>query len=109
MEKVLLTHSHPFEEDGYLYGEDFEEVYEEIDADYMFVGHTHEQAVRRFEDGFVVNPGSVGMPKKGFDDGRYAVWGDGEITLHSFDYNRGDLISDCREVGLSEEVIEPFL
>lgn len=108
-QEILLTHSNPFEEDGYVYSEEFEDVYDRMDVDHIFIGHTHEQAVQHFDDGFMLNPGSVGLPKKGFDDGRYAIWDGQELTLHSFEYDREVFVEACRDVGLSSEFFESFL
>jgi putative phosphoesterase len=57
-----------------------------VSADVIFVGHTHVPAIQRIGACAVVNPGSLGQPKTGSPEARYAVWEDGEIELKSFSY-----------------------
>jgi predicted phosphodiesterase len=42
-------------------------------ASRVMVGHTHLAYIRRMEDGLVINPGSLGMPKDGHPGGSYAI------------------------------------
>ncbi len=58
-----------------------------IDADFICVGHTHIPAVRSIGSRVVVNPGSLGQPKGGGPEARYAVWQDGSVELKSYPYN----------------------
>lgn len=55
-------------------------------AETVLVGHTHLQFVREFGRRTVVNPGSLGQSKAGDPRARYAVWKDGQIELHAYDY-----------------------
>jgi putative phosphoesterase len=59
---------------------------EAIDAGYIFVGHTHVPAVRSIGSRVVVNPGSLGQPKGGGAESRYALWQDGTVELKSYRY-----------------------
>jgi len=59
---------------------------ENIDADVILVGHTHVPAMRSIGSRVVVNPGSLGQPKTGSPEARYAVWEDGRIELKSVPY-----------------------
>ena len=59
---------------------------EDVTADVVLVGHTHVPAMRSFGSCVVVNPGSLGQPKRGSPDARYAVWEDGKIELKSYCY-----------------------
>lgn len=59
---------------------------EDIAADVILVGHTHVPAMRNVGSCVVVNPGSLGQPKTGSSEARYAVWEDGRIELKSFPY-----------------------
>ncbi len=63
----------------------FEEI-KSVDADVILVGHTHVPALRTFGRRFVVNPGSLGQPKTGSPEARYAIWEDGKIELKSYSY-----------------------
>jgi len=59
---------------------------EKVDADVILVGHTHVPALRSIGSCVVVNPGSLGQPKGGSPEARYAVWEDGEFELKSCPY-----------------------
>ena len=63
----------------------FTEV-EDIDADIVLVGHTHVPSVQSLGSRLVVNPGSLGQPKTGSPEARYAIWEDGKIELKSYSY-----------------------
>lgn len=62
-----------------------EEV-ENLNADVILVGHTHVPAIITLGSRVVVNPGSLGQPKTGSPDARYAVWEDGKFELKSSAY-----------------------
>lgn len=49
-------------------------------------GAYHVPAVRTIGSTTIVNPGSLGQPKTGSPEGRYAVWEDGKIKLKAFPY-----------------------
>ncbi len=55
-------------------------------ADVILVGHTHVPVMRTIGSCVVVNPGSLGQPKTGSPEARYAVWEDGKSELKSFPY-----------------------
>jgi putative phosphoesterase len=55
-------------------------------VDYVCVGHTHQPYVLQVGDTTVINPGSVGLPRDGNPKAAYAVYEDGEVTLHRVDY-----------------------
>ena len=57
-----------------------------IDADFILVGHTHVPVVRSIGSCVVVNPGSLGQPKGGRPEARYAVWQDGAVELKAYAY-----------------------
>ena len=59
---------------------------EGINADVVLVGHTHIPSVQSFGSLLVVNPGSLGQPKTGSPEARYAIWEDGKIELKSYSY-----------------------
>ncbi len=59
---------------------------EHADADIVLVGHTHVPSVQSFGSLLVVNPGSLGQPKTGSPQARYAIWEDGRIELKSYSY-----------------------
>jgi putative phosphoesterase len=57
-----------------------------VEADVIFVGHTHLPFVKRFGARTVVNPGSIGQPKHGGAEASYAVWQEGELILRRVRY-----------------------
>ncbi len=60
---------------------------EKVSANAILVGHTHVPALRRVGKCVVVNPGSLGQPKTGSPEARYAVWEDGKFELKSYPYS----------------------
>lgn len=53
----------------------------EIEADVLFVGHTHVPGLREVGETIIVNPGSLGQPRHGALWGTCAVWLDGELAI----------------------------
>jgi putative phosphoesterase len=73
-------------------------------ADVLLVGHTHLPFRRRWDSRMVVNPGSVGQPKHGTPQSRYAIWEDGEIRLESTPYAVEETVAKIRVLPVSPEV-----
>ena len=73
-----------------------------IEADIVLLGHTHLQMDRTVTGIRVVNPGSAGQSRDGDPRVGYALWQDGEITLHRVAY---DFEKTCCELDGSD--IEP--
>ena len=66
--RVLAVHASPGQDDGEgvhrgRSNQELRSLIAEADADIVFVGHTHEPMIRRIEDVYVVNLGSVGNPQ----------------------------------------------
>lgn len=57
-----------------------------VNADVILVGHTHVPALRTIDSCVVANPGSLGQPKTGKPEARYAIWEDGKLELKSCPY-----------------------
>jgi len=55
-------------------------------TDFLLVGHTHLQFCLQRGEQSVVNPGSLGQPKTGRPQATYAIWENGAITLHRYEY-----------------------
>ena len=70
--RVTLVHGHPDDPDRYTYPEEFSPRMLRGE-DLLVTGHTHVQGHRVFEEGVVMNPGSVGQPRDGDPDAAYAV------------------------------------
>ncbi len=70
--RIRLVHGHPDDPDRYTYPSQFSpDLLGEEDA--LVMGHTHVQAHERYDDGIVLNPGSVGQPRDGDPRAAYAL------------------------------------
>ena len=90
--RFLFSHGSP-RGDMYRYlrpdvsDKDLEGELEGVDADVVFIGHTHLPMVRTVNSVTLVNPGSVGQPRDGIPMASYAVWEDGNISLKRVAYD----------------------
>ncbi|MDQ2074719.1 metallophosphoesterase family protein [Haloarcula sp. H-GB4] len=71
-ERLKIVHDPPDEQDRYTEPADFVPTLLE-DEDVLVLGHTHIQHAETFNDGLVINPGSVGQPRDGNPDAAYAI------------------------------------
>lgn len=70
--RMKVIHGNPKDRFRYTYPADFEpELLDEEDI--LVLGHTHKQEKAVFEEGIIVNPGSVGQPRDGDERAAYAV------------------------------------
>jgi putative phosphoesterase len=72
----------------------------DLSADLVLVGHTHVPAIRTIGSRTVVNPGSLGQPKAGSPEARYAVWEDGKVELRSYPYSVEDVVRKLQSMSL---------
>lgn len=70
-----------------------------VDADFVCVGHTHQQYTFRVNDTTVLNPGSLGLPRDGDPRARYALIEDGVVSLRQASY---DIEATVRAVDRSD-------
>jgi len=84
--EYLVVHSHPEIKEEYVYPEDFSELRPWLD-DYsgLILSHTHIQHTERFNEGVVINPGSVGQPRDGNPHAAYAIL---DTTANTVDLQR---------------------
>ncbi len=75
-----------------------------FEADVVVLGHTHLPFVRKHNRMTVVNPGSVGQPLDGDPRAAYAIWEDGEITLHRAGYDQRELLGTLDELALMDDL-----
>jgi predicted phosphodiesterase len=59
---------------------------QDLPARIVLAGHTHVPVIRTIGNRTLVNPGSLGQPKTGSPEARYAVWQDGNLELKSYSY-----------------------
>ena len=70
--RLKVVHGHPDDPDRYTYPELF--APDLLDSeDVLVLGHTHVQSHAVFDEGIVMNPGSVGQPRDGDPRAAYAL------------------------------------
>jgi predicted phosphodiesterase len=113
--RVKVVHDHPEVTDKYTYPEEFgphllgrgedgsgdEREREEV----LILGHTHVQHHEVYDDGVVLNPGSVGQPRDRDPRAAYAVvdLDDLSVTEHRVEYDVEAVQEAVQEVGLPPE------
>jgi len=109
--RVKLVHGHPDDPDRYTYPEEFSARMLQGE-DLLVTGHTHVQGHRVFEDGVVMNPGSVGQPRDGDPKSGYAVVELGEgsggdaVTVEErrVAYDVDEVVTAVEEAGLPARI-----
>ena len=109
--RVKLVHGHPDDPDRYTYPEEFSARMLRGE-DLLVTGHTHVQGHRVFDEGVVMNPGSVGQPRDGDAAAAYAVVtlaagsGGDAVTVEErrVDYDVDAVISAVEEAGLPTRI-----
>ena len=81
----------------------------QLDADVIFVGHTHIPFVRSLNGQVVVNPGSIGQPKTGKPDACYAVWENGEVSLRTYPYPVKKTVEKIRSMPVGENIQQKLI
>jgi putative phosphoesterase len=103
--RVKLVHGHPDDPDRYTYPDQFgPEMLDEEDV--LVLGHTHVQAHRSYDEGVVVNPGSVGQPRDGDPRAAYAVLDLDDLTVEErrVEYDVEQVVEAVAEAGLPERI-----
>ncbi|WP_256290038.1 metallophosphoesterase family protein [Halobellus inordinatus] len=105
--QVKVAHGAPDKPNTYTYPEDFSpDLLGEESV--LVIGHTHIQAESEFDEGVVVNPGSVGLPRDGDWRAGYAVLDveAGTVDLHRVEYPKAETQEKIDEYGLPEVLID---
>lgn len=71
-DRLKVIHDHPDGQDRYTIPAEFAPTLLD-DEDVLVLGHTHIQHAEVYQDGAVVNPGSVGQPRDGNPKAAYAI------------------------------------
>ncbi len=71
-----------------------------IKADFVLVGHTHQQFSFPVGNSILLNPGSVGLPRDGDPRARYAIIDDGEVQLKQVPYDIAATIAGVEAMGI---------
>jgi len=103
--RVKLVHGHPDDPDRYTYPEEFAPSMLG-DEDVLVTGHTHVQGHEIFDEGIVLNPGSVGQPRDGDPRAAYALLDldDGSVAERRVDYDIDAVAAAVRDAGLPERI-----
>ncbi|RDI71836.1 metallophosphoesterase family protein [Halopelagius longus] len=103
--RVKLVHGHPEDPDRYTYPDEFS-ARMLGDEDVLVLGHTHVQGHETFDEGVVMNPGSVGQPRDGDHRAAYAVVDLDDLTVeeHRVDYDIEEVVEAVNDAGLPERI-----
>jgi putative phosphoesterase len=109
--RVRVVHGHPEDPNRYTYPDEFSPAMLG-EADLLVTGHTHVQGYRAFDEGVVMNPGSVGQPRDGDPRAAYAVVDLGEgaggdavtVSERRVEYDVDAVVAAVREAGLPERI-----
>ena len=103
--RVSVVHGHPEDPDRYTYPQDFSPDLLD-DEDVLVMGHTHVQHHEVYDEGVVMNPGSVGQPRDGDPRAAYAVLDldDPSVTEHRVEYDVEAVQAAVSEAGLPEKI-----
>lgn len=89
----------------YLSPNDWDQRVQGLDSDFVLLGHTHIQDMRRIGHLTVVNPGSVGLNRDGSATACYAVFDDDGMRLGRLTYDIRPTIAALRESPLPRSVV----
>jgi putative phosphoesterase len=87
--RFLLVHATPRDPlDEYVLAdtEMWQRRLQDVDADVICCGHTHQPYILEVGDKLVINPGSVGLPRDGDPRASYAVMEDHRVELKRVEY-----------------------
>lgn len=79
---------------------------ENIDADFVCVGHTHIPFHLTLGKCQLINPGSVGQPRDGDPRAAYAVIENGQVSLRRVAYDIDAAVTQLQQSGLEPELVE---
>ncbi len=105
--RVRVVHGHPDDPDHYTRPHEFGP--DLLDGeDVLVMGHTHVQYHGVYDEGIVMNPGSVGQPRDGDPRAAYAVLDTGAMTVDErrVEYDIDRVIEAVEEAGLPRRIGE---
>jgi putative phosphoesterase len=103
--RLKLVHGHPDDPDHYTRPAEFGP--ELLDGeDVLVMGHTHVQHHEIYDDGIVLNPGSVGQPRDGDPEAAYAIVDLDEMVVEErrVDYDTDAVIHAVEDAGLPRQI-----
>ena len=103
--RITVVHGHPDDPDHYTRPSEFSpDLLGEEDA--LVMGHTHIQHHEVYDEGIVVNPGSVGQPRDDDPKAAYAVLDLDEQTVEErrVEYDTDAVIRAVEDAGLPRQI-----
>lgn len=79
---------------------------QDVEADVVCVGHTHQPFLLDLGNVRVINPGSVGQPRDGDPRASYVVMEDGRIEFRRVEYDIDATVRNLEECGVSREMCQ---
>ncbi|QIO21271.1 metallophosphoesterase [Haloarcula sp. JP-L23] len=104
-DRVKLVHGHPEDPDHYTYPDEFgPDLLGEEDV--LVMGHTHHQHHEVYDEGIVMNPGSVGQPRDGDHRAAYAVLDLDSMTVvdRRVEYDTTEVVHAVEDAGLPRKI-----
>lgn len=100
--RLKIVHDHPEEKNRYTRPAAFDPILLG-EEDVLVLGHTHIQHAEVFDEGVVVNPGSVGQPRDDNPDAAYAVvdLDTLSVDLHRVSYDIGAVQRRIEETSIN--------
>ena len=105
--RIKIVHGHPDDPNRYTYPSLFSSRLLGTET-VLILGHTHVQAYEQYDDGIVLNPGSVGQPRDGDPRAAYALVDLDTMTVstHRVEYDIGAVIEAIEAAGLPAQTGE---
>jgi putative phosphoesterase len=100
--RLKVVHGNPIKRFQYTYRADFRA--ELLDGEeVLLLGHTHKQGKAEFDDGVIVNPGSIGQPRDGDNRAAYAVLNLNtmSVTLERVSYDIQQVVEQIDDTPIS--------
>jgi putative phosphoesterase len=107
--RFLLVHAtprDPLDEYGYIDPDFWARRLQNVDADVVCVGHTHQPFVMEVGTKLVINPGSLGQPRDGDPRASYAIIEDNRVELKRLEYPVEDTVRTILESTLPDQAKE---
>jgi putative phosphoesterase len=104
-DRVKLVHGHPRDPDHYTYPSEFGPDLLGAE-DVLVMGHTHHQHHEVYDEGVVMNPGSVGQPRDGDPRAAYAVLDLDSTTVEDrrVEYDVDAVVEAVTDAGLPRKI-----
>ncbi|MFB6189246.1 MAG: metallophosphoesterase [Halapricum sp.] len=104
-DRVKMVHGHPDDPDHYTRPEEFGPDLLD-DEELLIMGHTHVQHHEIYDEGIVVNPGSVGQPRDRDYRAAYSLVDLDERTVEEcrVEYDTDAVVREVVEVGLPQQI-----